>query len=148
MSEDTDQEMKNKAVIIFIGIVFLAMMLGCSRLVPSGGSSNGTGNSQTGDNRTLTDKGLDIALGDEKTGVPECDEVVEFFNNEIDKENPDEDFVTKAVKRTFLNGFKSQFKKAIEENKTDKVQLAKVCRDLKTNLEKYKADEDSRKANK
>lgn len=121
------------------------MVLGCGRLIPGGSKS--TSNSRSSeDNKTLTDKGLDVALGDEKTGVPECDEVVEFFNNEIDKENPDEDFVTKAVKKTFVNAFKSQFRKAIEDNKTDKVQLAKTCKDFRVNLEKYKAEEDSKKS--
>jgi len=142
--------MKNRAVIATIGLIFLMMILGCTRLIPSSGPSKSTSNSQTqsDDNKSLTDKGIDVALGDEKTGVPECDEVVDFFNNEIDKENPDEDFVTKAIKKTFINAFKSQFKKAIEDNKTDKVQLAKTCEDFKTNLEKYKADEDSRKTSK
>lgn len=142
--------MKNTAIITTVGLIFLVMILGCSRLIPSSGSSKGTSNSQTqpNDNKSLTDKGIDVALGDEKTGVPECDDVVDFFNNEIDKENPDEDFVTKAVKKTFVNAFKSQFKKAIEDNKTDKVQLAKTCKDFKANLEKYKAEEDSKKADK
>jgi hypothetical protein len=142
--------MKNKAIILTLGLIFLMLILGCSRIIPSVGSSRNASNSsaQPGDNKSLTDRGLDIALGDEKTGVPECDEVVDFFNNEIAKENPDEDFVTKAVKKTFLNTFKSQFKKAIEDNKTDKVQLAKVCRDFKDNLVKFKSDEASRKSNK
>ena len=138
--------MKNNAVIFAIGLIFLMVVLGCSRIIPSSGPSNGSNSgSSSEDNKTLTDKGLDIALGDEKTGVPECDEVVEFFNNEIDKENPDEDFVTKAIKKTFVNGFKSQFRKAIEDNKTDKVQLAKTCKDFRVKLEKDKAEENSKK---
>ena len=138
---------KNKLGIVTIGLIFLTMVLGCSRIIPSSGPSSGSNSRSTSeDNKTLTDKGLDIALGDEKTGVPECDDVVEFFNNEIDKENPDEDFVTKAVKKTFVNAFKSQFRKAIEDNKTDKVQLAKTCKDFRANLEKYKAEESSKKS--
>ncbi|MEP6848328.1 MAG: hypothetical protein ABI999_05680 [Acidobacteriota bacterium] len=139
--------MKNKAAILTVGLIILTMVLGCSRIIPSGSKS--TGNSRTSeDNKTLTDKGLDVALGDEKTGVPECDDVVEFFNSEIDKENPDEDFVTKAVKKTFINAFKSQFRKAVEDSKSDKVQLAKTCKDFRANLEKYKAEEDSKKSSK
>jgi hypothetical protein len=138
--------MKNKALIFTIGTIFLAVILGCSRIIPSSKSTGSNSKTSSDDNKTLTDKGLDVALGDEKTGVPECDDVVEFFNNEIDKDNPDEDFVTKAIKKTFINGFKSQFRKAIEDNKTDKVQLAKTCKDLRENLEKYKAEEDSKKS--
>ena len=134
--------MKNKAIITFIGIIFLAMVLGCSRLVPS---SKGPDNSQSGDNKTLTDKGVDVVVGDEKIGIPECDEVVDFFNREID--NPDDDFVTKAVKKTALNKMKEKFKEAIEENKTDKVELAKTCKEFKQNLEQFKAEEESNKSN-
>lgn len=138
--------MKNRSVFIILGLISMMLVLGCSRMIPSSKSSNSQ--SQSDDNKSLTDKGLDIALGDEKTGVPECDEVVEFFNNEIDKENPDEDFVTKAVKKTFLNTFKAQFKKAIEDNRTDKAQLAKVCRDFKNNLVKFKSEQETKQANK
>ncbi|MEP7076728.1 MAG: hypothetical protein ABI878_13060 [Acidobacteriota bacterium] len=141
--------MKNKEVSLILGLIFIMAVLGCSRIIPGGGSSKSTSNGgTTSDNKTLTDKGLDVALGDEKTGVPECDDVVEFFNNEIDKENPDEDFVTKAVKKTFINAFKSQFRKAVEDSKSDKVQLAKTCKDFRANLEKYKAEEDSKKSSK
>ena len=135
--------MKNIAGILIVGLVFLAMVLGCGRLIPSSGSSK-SGNSGSDDNKTLTDRGVDIAVGDEKIGVPECDDVVDFFNKEIN--NPDDDFVTKAVKQTVLNKMKEQFKQAIDENKTDKVQLAKTCKEFKTNLEKFKADEDNKKS--
>ncbi len=134
--------MKNKAIILTLGVIFLAMVLGCSRLLPSTGSTKES-NSRSDDNKTLTDKGVDIAVGDEKIGVPECDDVVDFFNREIN--NPDDDFVTKAVKQTVLNKFKDQFRKAVEENKTDKVELAKTCSEFKKNLDKFKEEQDSKK---
>jgi len=136
------KSMKNKAIITIIGIIFLTMILGCSRLVSS---SKGTSDSKSEENKTLTDKGVDVVVGDEKIGIPECDEVVDFFNHEID--NPDDDFVTKAVKKTVLNKLKEQFKQAVDENKTDKVQLAKTCKDFKQNLETYKAEQERSKAN-
>lgn len=129
--------MKNKAVVAILGLVFLATVLGCGFL-PFGGSS-GDANSQGSDNKTLTDKAVDTAIGEEKIGIAECDEVVEFFQREMN--NPDDDFVTKAVKGTILNKMKEQFKKSLEENKTDKAELAKSCRDFKVQLEKYKAEE-------
>ena len=138
--------MKNNAIIFTIGAIFLAMILGCGRIIPS---SKGTGsNSKTSseDNKTLTDKGLDVALGDEKTGVPECDDAIEYLDQLIDEDNPDEGIAAKAIKRTILNGFKSQFKQAIDENKSDKVQLAKTCKDFKNNLMKFKAEDDAKKA--
>ena len=132
--------MKNKAIITIVGIILITMVLGCGRLVGSREASN----SKSGDNKTLTDKGVDIAVGDEKIGIPECDDVVDFFNREID--NPDDDFVTKAVKKTALNKMKEKFKEAIEENKTDKVELAKTCKEFKQNLEQFKAEEESNKS--
>jgi hypothetical protein len=135
--------MKNRAVILTVGLILLTVVLGCSRIIPGG--SRSTGNSRASeDNKTLTDRGLDVALGDEKIGIPECDDVVDFFNREID--NPDDDFVTKAVKKTVLNKMKDQFKQAVEDNKTDKVQLARTCKDFKANLDKYKSEENDKKA--
>jgi len=133
--------MKNKAITVILGTIFLSMVLGCGFL-PFGGSSN-SGNSQGGDNKTLTDKAVDTAIGEEKIGIAECDEVVEFFQRELNSAN--DDFVTKAVKGTILNKMKEQFKKSLEENKTDKVELAKTCREFKTQLEKYKAEQESNK---
>lgn len=132
--------MKNKAIITTVGLIFLTMVLGCGFL-PFGGSSK-SDNSQGSDNKTLTDKAVDTAIGDEKIGIPECDEVVEFFERELN--NADDDFVSKAVKGTILNKIKEQFKKSLEENKTDKVELAKSCREFKTQLEKYKAEQDNK----
>ncbi len=131
--------MKNKAIITIVGIIFLSMILGCGFL-PSGSSESS--NSQESDNKSLTDKAVDTAIGEEKIGIPECDEVVEFFERELN--NANDDFVTKAVKGTILNKMKEQFKKSLEENKTDKVELAKSCREFKTQLEKYKAEEASK----
>jgi hypothetical protein len=59
--------------------------------------------------------------------------------------NPDDGWVTKAIKATFLNQIREKVKKSIEENKSDKVELAKQCRDFKTQLEKYKAEENANK---
>ena len=59
--------------------------------------------------------------------------------------NPDDNFVTKAIKATVLNKIKESIKKSVEENKNDKVELAKNCREFKTQLEKYKAEEETKK---
>jgi hypothetical protein len=128
--------MRNTASLIITLAIIMSMGLGCSLI----------GHAQKNDpsaNKTLKDRGVDVVVGDEKIGIPECDEVVDFFNHEID--NPDDDFVTKAVKKTALNQIKEQFKQAIEENKTDKVELAKVCKDFKNNLEQFKEEEESNK---
>ena len=131
--------MRNSASLLLTLLVIVAVGLGCSLV---GHAEKKDGKDQPA-NKTLKDHGVDIAVGDKKIGIQECDDVVDFFNREID--NPDDDFVTKAAKKTILNQFKEQFRQAVEENKTDKVQLAKVCKDFRDNLEKYKAESESNK---
>jgi hypothetical protein len=118
----------------------MAVGLGCGVVKRAAGGPSEA--SPSNSNKTLTDKAVDITVGDEKTGIPECDEVVDFFRHEAD--NPDDNYVTKAVKATVLNKIKESFRKSIEENKTDKVEMAKQCRDFKLQLEKYKAEEESK----
>ena len=125
--------MKNTVTFILVIAIIANVGLGCSLV--------GRASERSEENKTLKDKAIDIAVGDEKIGVPECDEVMDFFNKEMS--NPDDDFVTKAVKATALKKFKEKFREAIEENKTDKVELAKTCREFKSNLEIYKAERDS-----
>ena len=125
--------MKNTVTFILVIAIIANVGLGCSLV--------GRASERSEENKTLKDKAIDIAVGDEKIGIPECDEVMDFLNREIN--NPDDDFVTKAVKATALKKFKEKFREAIEENKTDKVELAKTCREFKSNLEIYKAERDS-----
>ena len=128
--------MRNTASLLLALTVIVLSGLGCSLV---GHAEKKDEKEQP--NKTLTDRGVDIAVGDKKIGIKECDDVVDFFNHEID--NPDDDFVTKAMKKTALNQIKDQFRQAVEENKTDKVELAKVCKDFRDNLEKYKEESES-----
>ena len=137
--------MKNKLFALLALFVLVAVVLGCGSINPF--SSKGKSNSSTGSNKSLTDKGVDVAVGDESTGVPECDEVFDMINAETN--NPDDNFVTKAIKATFLNKIKSSIKQAIDENKNKNANstadLAKTCTDFKKQLIKYKAEEEEKK---
>lgn len=128
--------MKNSSTLIFSLILIGTFGLGCS-LVGHAEKKEDIGKNEPG--KSLTERGIDVVVGEKKIGIRECDEVVDFFNREI--EDPDDGVVSKAVKKTILNQLKDQFRQAIEENKTDKAQLAKVCKDFKQNLEIYKAEE-------
>ena len=130
--------MRNTASFLLTLAVIVLSGLGCSLV---GHAERKDDKEQP--NKTLTDRGVDIAVGDKKIGIQECDDVVDFFNREID--NPDDDFVTKAMKKTALNQIKEQFRQAVEDNKTDKTELAKVCKDFRDNLEKYKEESESNK---
>lgn len=92
-------------------------------------------------NKTLTDKAVDTTVGESKIGVPECDEVMDMLTAEAN--NPDDSFVTKAVKQTFINKIKESVKQSVEQNKSDKAELAKNCKEFKAQLEKFKAEQEA-----
>jgi len=125
--------MKNSSTLIFSLILIGTFGLGCS-LVGHAEKKEDVTKNEPG--RSLTERGIDVVVGEKKIGIRECDEVIDFFNREID--DPEDGVVAKAVKKTVLNQLKDQFRQAIEENKTDRTELAKVCREFKQNLEIYK----------
>lgn len=124
-------------------MILVVMVLGCGWINPFSGSKSSSNSSKSDSkDKTITDKAVDTAVGEEKIGIPECDEVMDFFTAELN--NPDDDFVTKAVKGTVLNKMKEGFRKSLEENKTDTAEMAKTCREFKAQLEKYKAEEEAK----
>lgn len=129
--------MKNKFAITLVGTLLLAAVLGCGMNPFSGKGTT------TNSNKSLTDKGVDTVVGDEKIGVPECDEVMDMLTAEMN--NPDDNFVVKAGKQMVLNKIKQSIKDSVEKNKNDKTELAKNCKEFKKELDKYKAEEDKKK---
>lgn len=111
------------------------LVLGCSSINPFS-SENG---------KSTSDKAVDTVVGESKIGVPECDEVM----NELTKEmnNPDDNFVTKAIKATVLNRIKDGIRESVEQNKSDKVEMAKTCKEFKAQLEKYKEEQKANESN-
>ena len=130
--------MRNRFSIIVVLFILAAIGLGCSSIIPFSGSKD---NSTTKD-KTLTDKGVDVTVGRSKIGVTECDEVIDLIEAELN--NPDDNFVTKAVKATVLNRIKDGIRDSVEKNKQDTVELAKTCKEFKVQFEKYKAEEQSK----
>jgi len=133
--------MKNKSTFILAILIFALAVIGCSSINPL--SDTKSGSNTPGSNKSLTDKAVDTAVGEQKIGIPECDQVMDMLAAEAN--SPDDNFVTKAVKQTFLNKIRDSIKQSIEENKNDKVELAKNCKELKTQLENYKAEDASKK---
>ena len=127
--------MKNWFSIVGMAVT-LSVVVGCSSLNPLGGSSSG---SSSNDNRTISDRAVDTTVGKSKIGVPECDEVMDLIDAEMN--NPDDDFVTKAIKATVLNRIKDGIRENVEQNKTDTTEMAKTCKEFKTQFEKYKAEQ-------
>ena len=123
---------------LFAAVLVILAVLGCSRINPLAGDSKPANSAGAPSNKTLSDEAIDTAVGDQKIGIPECDEVVEMLAAEA--RNPDDDFVTKAVKQTFLNKMREAIKQSIEENKNDKAEIAKTCKEIKQQLVTFKND--------
>lgn len=133
--------MKNKFAITFVIVILIGSVLGCGSLNPL--SQKGKPSPTPSKDKTLTDKGVDVVVGEEKIGIPECDEAMDMMTAEAN--NPDDGYIVKAGKAFFFNKIKESIKKAIEDNKGDNVEIAKQCKDFKDQLIKYKADEEKKK---
>jgi len=134
--------MKNAFTFGIALTVLLASVLGCSFVLPSSENTANTGKSNA--NKTLTDKAVDTAVGEQKIGVPECDEVIDMLSEYAN--NPDDNFVVKATKAVIVNKVREAIKQTVEENKTDKVEMAKNCKEIKAELEKQKSQDANKKA--
>lgn len=131
-----------------IGIL-LVVGLGCSSINPLAdekakpANANGTTtNSTANSNKTLTDKAVETAVGEGKTGVPECDEIVDMLAAYAN--NPDDNFAIRAVKSVVANKIKDELKRVIDENKTDKAELAKACREVKAEFDKASKSQEAK----
>ena len=123
--------MKNKLHLVLSVIAVIVVGLGCGFI--QSGSDTGTNS-----NRSLTDKAVDKTVGKSNIGIPECDQLIDAIDVELN--NPDDNFVTKAAKATVLNQIKDSIRQSIEENKNDKTEVAKACKEFKVQFEKFKAD--------
>lgn len=126
-------------------ILILGVCLGCglSELVRKEVTGSENTNSNSNANKSLTDRAIETAVGEDKTGIAECDEVIDIFTAEAD--NPDDNIFTKAAKKAAFNKFREEIKARIEEQKVDKAELAKRCKEFKKNLDTSKTEEDSNK---
>ncbi len=134
--------MKNKFAITLVCTILIAAVLGCG-MNPFKDKSK-AGNAP-GSNKSLTDKGVDTVVGEETTGVPECDEVFDLITQETN--NPDDGYIVKATKALFLNKIKESIKKSIDEskNKNGTADIAKTCVEYKKQIIKYKEEEEQKK---
>ncbi len=133
--------MKNRVSGSVALFILLTVGLGCGLVERI--QKTATGPESSNSNKTLTDKAVDTTVGEAKIGVPECDEVMDLLAAEAN--DPDDNFVTKAVKATFLNRIRDSIRASVEENKNDKEELAKTCREFKSQLQKFKAEQEANK---
>lgn len=136
---------KNKFTISAVLTTVLAIGLGCGitdRVQKAIGGEETPATKKTED-KSLSDTAIETAVGNEKIGVPECDDLMDFFEQQ--SKSNDDNYMTKATRQMVMNKIRESIKKSIEENKNDKAQMAKDCKEYKSQLEKFKAEEESNK---
>lgn len=96
-----------------------------------------------------TPKGPDTTSAEEmlreKTGVPECDQLLDFIADQ--SKTKDDNLVTRAAKEFFFNKIRQSLKDNIEKNKNDKAKMAKECSDFKKQID-AQLEKDKQGANK
>ncbi len=123
-------------------LILLTLILGCSFYNPLSDSANNANLPITKD-KDLSEKTADQTTQEEKIGIPECDELLDFLADQT--KSADDNFITKGFREYYLNSIREELKKSIEENKNDPTEMAKECKKLKAQLDKYKAQEESKK---
>ncbi len=129
--------MKNKIVLSSVFSLMLFVVLGCGWISPFESSET----SKSSDGKSTSDKAIEAVIV-EKTGVPECDELMVYISQLA--RSPDDNYVTKATREFFLNRIREGIRKNVEENKNNPEEMAKHCKEYKTQLETYKKEEDSK----
>ena len=135
--------MKKNFIPAFATAMVLSTVLGCGLFDEAKKTVVGNDNSASNSNKTLTDKAVDVAVGEKKVGIAECDEVIDILAAEAN--DPDDNLVTKAIKQTALNQFRDKVKESLEQNKANKADVSKFCRDFKSNLQSYKGGSEGNK---
>lgn len=134
--------MRNFIQLSTVIVLILCVGLGCSFIRDDGGEAGSQSNNS---NKTLTDRAVDKTVGRSNIGVPECDQVIDAIEAEMN--NPDDNFMIKAAKATVLNRIKDGIRESVEQNPNDKTELAKTCREFKTQFDQYKAEEQKKTGN-
>jgi hypothetical protein len=132
--------MKNKLTILSVLLILSAFVLGCGQIqktIEGEPSNTSSGKSDSSANKSLSDKVIESTVAGEKIGIPECDELMDYFTSKID--NEETDFITKAFLKTLESQFRQGIKKNLEENKSDKAETAKFCKEFKAQIDKEEA---------
>lgn len=139
------RSMKNKIIFPIVTAILLTVGLGCGiseRVEQAIGGAN-EANSNGAVNKTLTDTAIDAAVGSEKIGVQECDDLLEDVAAIV--QQPEDNYVSKATRQFVLNKIRENIKRSVEQNKNDKTQMAKDCKEYRGQLDKFKNQEEANK---
>lgn len=137
--------MKNRFGSTLALSILLISILGCSSYNPFAGRSetpkSNSNASKTADNSVI-DSTIESTVGGTTTGVAECDELLGMIAES--SKNQKDDYVSKATREFTLNRIRDSVKRSLEENKGDKIEMAKNCADFKKQLTRFKAKEEDK----
>jgi hypothetical protein len=127
--------MKNKINFLAALLLLLTVGFGCSYVdqLRSGGNSSTFSNTNSTTNSSSNSADPNAAA---KTGVAECDELIDLLDKE--RQNPDDNFLTRKAREYAIDFAKETIKKNIEENQGDKTKIAQGCREAKNEYLKNK----------
>ena len=80
----------------------------------------------------LEDEAVNVAVGDSKVGIKECDDVIETLTKQVN--DPEDGIVAKGIKRAALNQIRERLKQSLEDNQTNKQSVAEFCREFQKSL--------------
>ncbi len=130
--------MKNSSYLVLASLLLTAFILGCNlseRMENAVGRSSSTtganANSNTA-NKSITERAMDTAVGEEMIGIPECDDALELLARQAS--NPEDGVITQALKKTALNRFRAEVKRRLDEKKANPEDTAKFCREFASTL--------------
>ena len=135
--------MKNKSIIlIFCGLLFLVLGCGITDRNTNKIQEKQANVAPVNSNKSVGDQITEDVLR-EKTGVPECDEVLDYFADQ--SRNQDDNIATKAMKELVFNKIRQSLKESIEKNQNDKAKMAQNCKEYKAQLDKFQSEQNSNK---
>ena len=91
----------------------------------------------------LEDEAVNVAVGDMKVGIQECDEVIEKLAENLN--NPDDGIVVKGAKRVALNQFREEVRRRIDQSRSDPQAVGEFCREFGKNLSSGNSNANTRK---
>lgn len=135
--------MKNKFILLASVMILLMVILGCGVMNPFSGGSDGGSSNKPIDNKTTTDRVVDSTVGEERIGIEECDQIVDELAGQT--KSKDEGYIVKAFRQYYVNMIRESVRKSIEENKNDPEKLRTECKKIRVQLDKFQAEEESKK---
>lgn len=125
--------------------VLLFVVLGCNMAEhvenAVGRSDNSVANTNINTNKankTISERAMEMAVGEDLIGIPACDEALELLAAQAN--DPDDSVITQALKKTALNRFRAEVKRRLEEQKANRTDTEKYCSDFTSTLKSATAD--------